>query len=228
MLLAPSGGLFFRVALQRQKENSGNLSVYGKKACRLLGVDPTIVGVDPTIGGGEGMKRVVGSVMDTGEVMDGAVLGMFFPKRQNGFKEGWIAMAQNALVALAQADLGDQARRVLFVILGKLDFENYILISQSEISETLSMHRSDVSKAISKLETEGVLIRGPKAGRSSTFRLNPSFGWKGSASNHKKALKERMQASNIRGIVEPSRDPNTVDFMTGRTDAEEPGGQPGG
>lgn len=171
------------------------------------------------------MKRVVGSVMDTGEVMDGAVLGMFFPKRQNGFKEGWIAMAQNALVALAQADLGDQARRVLFVILGKLDFENYILISQSEISETLSMHRSDVSKAISKLETEGVLIRGPKAGRSSTFRLNPSFGWKGSASNHKKALKERMQASNIRGIVEPSRDPNTVDFMTGRTDAEEPGGQ---
>ncbi len=172
------------------------------------------------------MKRVVGSVLDTGEVMDGAVLGMFFPKRQNGFREGWVAMAQSALVALAQADLGDQARRVLFVILGKLDFENYILISQSEISETLKMHRSDVSKAISKLEAEGVLIRGPKAGRSSTFRLNPSFGWKGSASNHQKALRERMQASNIRGIVEPSRDPNTVDFMTGRTDAEGPDSQP--
>ena len=128
-------------------------------------------------------------------------------------------MAQNALIEIARADLGDQARRVLFVILGKLDFENFILVSQSEIAETISMHRSDVSKAIAKLEGEGIIVRGPKAGRSATFRLNPSFGWKGSAANHQKALKERMKASNISGIV-PARDPNTVDFIAGRTDAE--------
>lgn len=68
----------------------------------------------------------------------------------------------------------------------------------------------------------GVLLRGPKAGRSSTFRLNPSFGWKGSASNHQKALKERMRASNISGIVPPApRDPNTVDLISGKTDAEQ-------
>lgn len=164
------------------------------------------------------MKRVTHSVMDTGEVMEGAVLGMFFPKRQNGFREGWIAMAQNALVALAQADLGDQARRVLFVVLGKLDFENYILVSQAEIAETIGMKRANVSAAIAKLEAEGVILRGPKAGRSATFRLNPSYGWKGSASNHQKALRERMKASNIAGIV-PQRDPNTVDFIEGRTDS---------
>lgn len=164
------------------------------------------------------MKRVTHSVMDTGEVMEGAVLGMFFPKRQNGFREGWIAMAQNALVALAQADLGDQARRVLFVVLGKLDFENYILVSQAEIAETIGMKRANVSAAIAKLEAEGVILRGPKAGRSATFRLNPSYGWKGSASNHQKALRERMKASNIAGIV-PQRDPNTVDFIEGHTDS---------
>ena len=88
-----------------------------------------------------------------------------------------------------------------------------------EIAETISMHRSDVSKAIAKLEAEGIIVRGPKAGRSATFRLNPAFGWKGSAANHQKALKERMKASNISGIV-PARDPNTVDFIAGRTDAE--------
>jgi DNA-binding GntR family transcriptional regulator len=81
------------------------------------------------------------------------------------------------------------------------------------------MHRSDVSKAIAKLEAEGIIVRGPKAGRSATFRLNPSFGWKGSASNHQKALRERMKASNISGVV-PSRDPNTVDFIAGQADAE--------
>jgi DNA-binding transcriptional ArsR family regulator len=165
------------------------------------------------------MKRVTHSVMDTGEIMEGAVLGMFYPKRQNGFREGWIAMAQNALIELARADLGDQARRVLFVVLGKLDFENFILISQSEIADAIGMKRANVSSAMSKLEAEGIIIRGPKAGRSTTFRLNPSYGWKGSASNHQKALKDRMRASNIAGIV-PIRDPNTVDLLDGRTDAE--------
>jgi hypothetical protein len=165
------------------------------------------------------MKRVVSSVMDTGEVMEGAVLGMFFPKRQNGFREGWIAMAQDALMAVAKMDLGDEARRLLFAILSKLDYENYILLNQAEIGSEIGMQRANVSRALVKLESEGVLLRGPKAGRSSTFRLNPSFGWKGSASNHQKALKERMRASNIAGIV-PARDPNTVDLLDGRTDAE--------
>jgi hypothetical protein len=38
-----------------------------------------------------------------------------------------------------------------------------------------------------------------------TYRLNPNFGWKGSAKNHLKAidsgLKERMKASNM-SVVE--------------------------
>lgn len=167
------------------------------------------------------MQRVVGSVMDTGEVMDGAVLGMFFPKRQNGFREGWVAMAQDALLQIAQLDLGDEARRVLFAILAKLDFENFILLNQAEIGELLNIQRGNISRAITKLEEAGILVRGPKAGRSSTFRLNPSFGWKGSAANHQKALRERMKAANIRGIIgEGERDPNTIDLLDGKTDIE--------
>jgi DNA-binding transcriptional ArsR family regulator len=166
------------------------------------------------------MKRVTHSVMDTGEVMEGAVLGMFFPKRQNGFREGWLAMAQDALMAIAKMDLGDEARRLLFAILAKLDYENYLLLNQAEIGEEIGMQRANVSRALAKLEGEGILLRGPKAGRSSTFRLNPSFGWKGSASNHQKALRERMKAANIKGVVVPPRDPNTVDLIDGLTDSE--------
>ena len=165
------------------------------------------------------MKRVASSVMDNGEVMEGALLRMFFPKRKKGCGEEWIAMAQDALMAVAKMDLGDEARRLLFAILAKLDYENYILLNQAEIGADIGMQRANVSRALGKLEAEGVLLRGPKAGRSSTFRLNPAFGWKGSAENHRKALKERMKASNISGIV-PARDPNTVDFIAGRTDAE--------
>lgn len=165
------------------------------------------------------MKRVTHSVLDTGELMEGAVLGMFFPKRQNGFKEGWLAMAQGALMELAQSDLGQQDWRVLAAVLAKLDYENFLLLSVADLAKQIGMQRPHVSTSITKLESMGVLVRGPKAGRSSTFRLNPSFGWKGSASNHQKALKERMRASNISGIVQ-TRDPNTVDLIDGLTDSE--------
>ena len=35
----------------------------------------------------------------------------------------------------------------------------------------------------------GVIFEGPKVGRSKTYRLNEQFGWKGTVTNHKKALK---------------------------------------
>lgn len=169
------------------------------------------------------MQRRVGSVdLDTGELMEGAVLGMFYPKRQNGFRGGWVAMAQDALMALARMDLGDEARRVLLAVLARLDFENYILLNQAEIGDAIGIQRANVSRAIGKLEDAGVLIRGPKAGRSSTFRLNPSFGWKGSAANHREALRARMKEARITGVVqaEPVRDPNTIDLLDGKTDRE--------
>lgn len=167
------------------------------------------------------MQRVTHSVMDTGEIMEGAVLGMFFPKRQNGFGTGWVAMAQNAMMELARSDLGAQDWRVFAAVVAKLDFENFLLLTIADLAKEIGMQRSHASDSIAKLERLGVLIRGPKAGRSSTFRLNPSFGWKGSASNHQKALRDRMKAAGMSVVkAEPLRDPRTVDAFTGKADFE--------
>lgn len=167
------------------------------------------------------MQRVTHSVMDTGEIMEGAVLGMFFPKRQNGFGTGWVAMAQNAMMELARSDLGAQDWRVFAAVVAKLDFENFLLLTIADLAKEIGMQRSHASDSIAKLERLGVLIRGPKAGRSSTFRLNPSFGWKGSATNHQKALRDRMKAAGMSVVKpEPVRDPRTVDAFTGKADCE--------
>lgn len=167
------------------------------------------------------MKRVVQVDAETGEMLEGAVLGMFFPKRQNGFNGGWLAMAQDALMALAKADLGDEARRVLFAILARLDFENYILLNQAELAESIGLKRGNFSRAVARLEEHGIIVRGPKAGRSVTFRLNPSYGWKGSASNHREALRARMKTAGLSVVKsEPARDPKTVDAFTGKADFE--------
>lgn len=168
------------------------------------------------------MKRVMSVDADTGEVFDGAVLGMFFPKRQNGFGTGWVAMAQNAMMELARSNLGAQDMRVLFAVLAKLDFENFLLLTIADLAKEIGMQRPNVSDSIKNLENLGVLIRGPKAGRSSTFRLNPSFGWKGSATNHQKALRDRMRAAGLSVVQsEPVRDPRTIDAFTGKADCDD-------
>lgn len=167
------------------------------------------------------MKRVGSVDLDTGELLEGAVLGMFFPKRQNGFGTGWVAMAQNAMMELARSDLGAQDWRVFAAVVAKLDFENFLLLTIADLAKEIGMQRSHASDSIAKLEKLGVLIRGPKAGRSSTFRLNPSFGWKGSATNHQKALRDRMKAAGMSVVKsEPVRDPRTVDCFTGKADIE--------
>ncbi|WP_147238663.1 winged helix-turn-helix domain-containing protein, partial [Acinetobacter baumannii] len=61
-----------------------------------------------------------------------------------------------------------------------------------DIAESLGMKKPNVSKAVKNLIEFGIILEGPKIGRSKTYRLNPQFGWKGTVSNHKKALKNGL------------------------------------
>jgi DNA-binding Lrp family transcriptional regulator len=86
---------------------------------------------------------------------------------------------------------------------GGSQWHNWIHLPQSEIAEILNMKRPHVSRAMRDLERVEVILRGPKVGRSFTYRINPNFGWKGSAKNHNAALKERMKERGM-SIVPPS------------------------
>lgn len=142
-------------------------------------------------------QKVVGSVTEDGSVLEGGVLALIFPKRQNGFYNGWVAMSQDAMFALANAGLGDEGNRVVWALLAKLDFENWIQINQAELAKAINLDRSNFNRAMKLIEKKGLVFRGPRVGKSVTFRLNPNFGWKGSAKNHNKALKEKMQSLGI-------------------------------
>lgn len=135
----------------------------------------------------------------TGEMVDGFI-AVIQPKQHNGFG-GWFAMNQNALKAIRQAGLQGRDYDVLFCLLEYLDFENLIQISQQDIANELQMERSHVNRSIKRLAELGLLLEGPKIGRSRTYRLNPSFGWKGSAKNHREALEERARTRGL-GIIQ--------------------------
>ena len=128
-------------------------------------------------------QRKIASVdQNTGEILKGVVV--YCGVKQNPYSTGWIMNSQEALELLAtDKELTGENYRVLLLLLSRLDFENWIQIAQSEIGKKLNMRKQNVSRAISLLESKGILLRGPKVGRSYAFRLNPYFGWKGKVKN---------------------------------------------
>lgn len=141
-------------------------------------------------------RRLVQVDQETGEVLDGAYVAVVFPKRRNGFGGGWFAMAQEAVKVLKGVKRVDDFR-VLMAMLERLDFDNLIQVSQADVAGELEMDRAQVNRAVKRLVELGALLEGPKIGTSRSYRLNPSFGWKGSARNHQEALQRRMRAAGV-------------------------------
>ena len=83
--------------------------------------------------------------------------------------------------------------RVLMVLFGKLDFENWIAVQQKEIADQVDIQKSNVSRAIKLLERKEILLRGPKLGKSYAYRLNPHYGWKGKS----KKLQKKLQNARL-------------------------------
>ena len=133
----------------------------------------------------------------TGEVVEGFV-AYVVPKRKNGFQKGWMAMAQEAMMMLAQSNLTGNDMKVMWAMLARLDYENLIQVNQAEVSEQVGMNRHNVNRSIKKLIELGVILEGVKIGISRSYRLNPNFGWKGSAKGHREALHEHLKVIMIR------------------------------
>ena len=134
---------------------------------------------------------------DTGEILEDGVFVYAPAPRRNGFRNGWVSMNQDALGIIKQFTRVEDFR-VLMALLERLDFENLIQVSQADIARDLKMDRAQVNRAIKRLIAADAIIEGPKIGISKSYRLNPNFGWKGSAKNHNKALhEERKRRSNI-------------------------------
>ena len=128
---------------------------------------------------------------DTGEVLDAGML-VFVPQRAK-LKGGWFMASQEGLATLAKHDLSSREWRVLAYMMSKLDFENFIHVAQADIVDALALDKGNVSKCVKRLIELGIIIKGPKVGRASTFRLSPDFGWKGRIKNLNQYRREQMR-----------------------------------
>ncbi|EHB9444854.1 helix-turn-helix domain-containing protein [Salmonella enterica] len=139
------------------------------------------------------MRRVTQIDLETGEEV-GQFVAVIRPKQKSAF-ERHFSMNQAALATIAK-ELNLDQFRVLMMLLAELDYENFIQVAQMDIAEKIGMQKTNVSRAIKALINIGIIFEGPKIGRSRSYRLNPNFGWKGTVSNHKKALRNGLSVIN--------------------------------
>jgi len=98
---------------------------------------------------------------------------------------GFFMAMQEGFTHIAKLGLTGEQTSVLFLIFGKLDFENWLRLSQKEIADELNMKTPNVSRAMKVLVEKGIIHKGPKVGTMLTYRLDPNFGVKGRAKNEK-------------------------------------------
>lgn len=137
-----------------------------------------------------------GSFVDvqTGEILENNEYQIVAIPHRIRIQEGWFMAFQEAFEALAtDKDLNGQTMKVLMFLMSRLSFENYIGLEQKTIGEKLEMHKTDVSLAVKRLVEKGILEKGPKLGRSSTYKLNPYYGWKGRVKNLNDERKKRLK-----------------------------------
>jgi len=136
---------------------------------------------------GSNKHRFIHNGSDYIDTYTGEVVGEGFPiwigkKSALGrlYPRGWCAMAQEPIIQIAaDEDLTKEAYKILLYLCGRLQFENFIQIKQSEICEALKMKKPNVSRGIKLLLDKGIIERHPDVGNAYAFRLNPTYGYKG-------------------------------------------------
>ena len=126
-------------------------------------------------------------------------------RKRNPYIQGWVMNSQQAMLSLAKdKDIKGETHRVLWFIGGILDFENWVTLSITEIAQELGLKQPSASRAIKVLEKKGIILRGPKLGRSFAFRLNPEFGWKGKV-KHLDNYRQEVEDENFRAMQRQSQ-----------------------
>ena len=107
------------------------------------------------------------------------------------FRDGWEYLAQLRLTPRESA--------VLFKLLARLDYDNWIAVSQQTLGEELKISKGNVSEAVAALVKHGILEvdRDPADKRRAIYRLSASLGWKGDAKDWAQAIQRRTSGNVI-------------------------------
>ena len=137
---------------------------------------------NPNTPRGRRQRKVVSVDADTGERLEGVTVLVSGKKSAftRLYARRWFVVSQDPMAMLAaDKEMTLEPHRVLLYLMSRLDFDNYIYVTQADIAEFLGIKKPNVSRAIKLLERKEIILRGPKLGNSHGWRLNPDYGYKG-------------------------------------------------
>ncbi len=93
----------------------------------------------------------------------------------------YVSMFRHGFEHIAKLKLTGTDYAVLLILLSRIEYENWIRVSQKTMAEKLNMTRPQVSTAIKKLVEKNILIKeqDPSDEGRMLYRFNPSIGWRG-------------------------------------------------
>jgi len=82
--------------------------------------------------------------------------------------------------------------RVLFFMLGSMEFQNFIPISIEQMAEDLKVSKPSVKRAMKQLKELNIVIsiRDVNDRRYNNYMINPTAAWKGKAKNYISVVKK--------------------------------------
>lgn len=145
-----------------------------------------------TTKGGGYQTRIVFYDRVTGEELEGTPV--YVAGKAKWRKDGWFVGFQDAFGILAtDKEMTGEVLRVWMHLMSRLGFENFIVVEQKEIAVALTLQKTHISRSIKILVEKGLLIKGPKIGRSTSYRLSLDIAWKGSAKEYNKNIELSKQ-----------------------------------
>ena len=93
----------------------------------------------------------------------------------------YVSMFRHGFEHLAKLKLTGTDYAVLLILLSRIEYENWIRVSQKTMAQKLNMTRPQVSTSIKKLVEKNILIKEPDPSDEGRmlYRFNPSVGWRG-------------------------------------------------
>jgi len=121
--------------------------------------------------------------IEDGELVPVLVNNKFFPKKTKRFTGFQMEFEE----VIKDKEMGLTDIRVFNYMLAKLDFDNFIQYTQSQIAEHIGTKRPKVTQSIKKLERKKI-IKKIKVGKHNYYQLNPQIAWKGETERWKKVV----------------------------------------
>jgi DNA-binding MarR family transcriptional regulator len=101
-------------------------------------------------------------------------------QRRSKLREGFSLAMDDGLIILSQLDLTRHEYRVMLFLISQMDFDNYCLMTQSFMSEKLSIAQSNISKTLKSLESKKLIFR-ELTDRGKVIRVSAVIAWRGKA-----------------------------------------------